>query len=167
MTLDPLSVHEHFRCNRSAFEGLEHYYKPRVEVEVNPHIDWNDFAGVEDLERLFKPRIDNAGRIASEWERHLLNECLRMGVWRIWFVQWCEYTETAAFMNTKVFPPWGFKEAQALAKKVGEHIVGLSFKKFLLMGDDEFVRESRSSPNMDVMLEMRRVMSKRCQRKCK
>jgi hypothetical protein len=166
MTLDPLSVHEHFRCNRSAFEGLEHYYKP-VEVKINPKVDWDDIADIDQYEKLITPRIDSAARLASEWERHLLNECLRMGVWRIWFVQWCEYTETAAFMNTRVFPPWAVAEAQRLAREKSEHIIGLNLKRWLLMPEEQFLCESGASHNRDVMMEMRRVLGARCRRKCK
>jgi hypothetical protein len=151
-SLDPLSVHNHFKS---------------VEVKISPEIDWYELSDVEDIERLFKPRIDRASRLASGWERHLLEEAYRMGVWRLWVVQWCEYTETAAFMNTRVFPPWGIKQAQRLSKKVGEDVVGLSLKKWILMDDGEFVRESGSSPNFDVMVEMRRVLGARCRRKCK
>lgn len=157
-----------FHCNRSAFEGFEeHYNKPKVEVHVNPKVDWNDLADVEQFSELMRPRIDNVGKLAAAWERHLLSECLRMGVWRIWFVQWCSYKETAAFMNTKVFPPWDIKAALALAKKVGEHIVGLNLKRWLLMPEEQFMRESGSSPNKDAMMEMRRVLGARCRRKCK
>lgn len=150
---NPLDIHRHF--------------KPKVELKINPEINWNDLAGVDDFERLFQPRLDNAGRLASEWERHLLNECIRLGIWRLWFVQTTIWGENRVDTYTKVFAPWEIKQAQKLAKKVGEHIVGLSLKKFLLMGDDEFVRESWASPNMDVMMEMRRVMAKRCRRKCR
>jgi hypothetical protein len=82
-------------------------------------------------------------------------------------VQTTIWGENRVDTYTKVFPPWGFKDAQRLAKGLGEHIVGLSLKKWILMDDDEFIRESWASPNMDVMLEMRRVMSKRCRRKCR
>lgn len=157
-----------FHCNRKDFDGLEeHYYKPKVELHVNPKINWDDIADMDEFERLFQPCIDRAGRLGSEWERYLLNECLRLGIWRLWFVQWCEYTETSAFLNTKVFAPWEVKQALKLAKGLGEHVVGLSLKKFLLMGDEEFVRESGSSPNFDVMREMRRILGARCRRKCK
>ena len=168
MSIDPLSVHSHFKCSRKDFEGLEeHYNKPKVELKVNPQVDWGDLATMDEFEKLLQPRLDNAGRMASEWERHLLSECLRLGIWRLWLVQWCEYTETAAFMNTKVFPPWEIKQALALAKSLGEHIVGISLKRWLLMGNEQFLRESGSSANKDTMAEMRRVLGKRCQRKCK
>ena len=168
MSIDPLSVHSHFKCSRKDFEGLEeHYNKPKVELKVNPQVDWDDFASIEELEKLLQPRIDNAGRLASEWERSILLEALRMGVWRVWFVQTTIWGETRVDTYTKVFPPWEIKQAQRLAKSLGEHIVGISLKKWILMDDDEFVRESRSSPNMDVMLEMRRIMAKRCQSKCR
>lgn len=157
-----------FHCNRSAFEGFEeHYNKPKVEVKVNPKIDWDDFADMDQFEKLITPSLDRVGRQASEWERYLLSECLRMGVWRVWFIQWCEFTETAAFMNTKVFPPWSFKEAQKLAKKVGEHIIGINLKRWLLMPEEQFLAESRASHNRDVMIEMRRVLGKRCRWKCR
>ena len=156
-----------FHCNRSSFDGLEYHYRPKVEVKVNPKIDWDDFVDVSQFQELLRPRIDSAGRLASEWERHLLNECLRLGIWRLWFVQWYEFTETAAFMVMKVFPPWEIRQAQALAKKVGEHIIGLNLKRWLLMPPEQFLRESGASPNRDVMMEVRRVLGERCRRKCK
>lgn len=164
MALDPLQVHNHFRCNRKDFEGLEYYYKP-VEVKINPKIDWDEFADVEEFEKLITPRLDRGRELASSWEWYLLNECIRLGCWRIWFVQWCEYTETAAFMNTRVWPAWGFKEAQAFAKSLGEHITGISLKRWLLMGNEQFLRESGSSQNRDVVMKMRRVLGARCRRK--
>lgn len=168
MRIDPLAIHNHFKCSRSAFDGLEeHYYKPKVEIRVNPELDWDDFASIEELEKLIQPRLDNAGRMASAWERHLLEECLRLGVWRVWFIQWWEYKGNSAFMNTRVFPPWEIKEAQKLAKSLGEHITGLNLKRWLLMPEEQFLRESGSSQNRDVMVEMRRVLGPRCRSKCK
>jgi hypothetical protein len=105
--------------------------------------------------------------MASEWERSILLDALRLGCWRIWLVQTTIWGENRVDTYTKVFPPWGFKEAQRLAKGLGEHITGLNLKRWLLMGDDEFIRESWASPNMDVMREMRRVLGERCRRKCK
>jgi hypothetical protein len=149
--MNPLDIHNHF--------------KPRVEVKVNPEIDWNDFANIDQFEKLLQPRLDNAGRLASEWERSVLLDALRLGCWRIWLVQTTIWGENRVDTYTKVFPPWEIKKAQALAKGLGEHILGLNLKRWLLMEDDEFVRESGSSPNFDVMVEMRRIMAKRCQRK--
>ena len=146
---------------------IHNHFKPRVELHVNPEIDWNDLAGVDEFEKLVQPRLDNAGRMASEWERSVLLDALRLGCWRIWFVQTTIWGENRVDTYTKVFPSWGFKEAQRLAKGLGENIVGLNLKRWLLMGDEEFVRESWASPNMDVMREMRRVLGARCRRKCK
>ena len=146
---------------------IHNHFKPRVELHVNPEIDWNDLAGVDEFEKLVQPRLDNAGRMASEWERSVLLDALRLGCWRIWFVQTTIWGENRVDTYTKVFPSWGFKEAQRLAKGLGEHITGLNLKRWLLMGDEEFVRESWASPNMDVMREMRRVLGARCRRKCK
>ena len=166
MSIDPLSVHGHFKCERKAFDGLEHYYKP-VEVKVLPKVDWGDLATMDEFEKLLQPRIDNAGRLASEWERSILLEALRMGVWRVWFVQTTIWGETRVDTYTKVFPPWEIKQALALAKGLGEHIVGINLKRWLLMPEEQFLRESGSSQNRDVMMEMRRVLGKRCQRKCR
>lgn len=129
-------------------------------------IDLSGFADVEELHGLLQPRLRDVGRLASAWERHLLSECLRMGVWRIWFVQWCEYRDNATFMKTKVFPAREIKKALALAKKVGEHVVGLSLKKWLLYTESAFNYHSGTSPNKDLMTEMRRVMRARCIAKC-
>lgn len=134
---------------------------------MNPKVDFGEFADVEDMEALLQPRIDRAGQLASEWERHLLSECLRLGIWRLWFIQWWEYKGNSAFMNTRVFPPWAVADAQKLARSLGEQVVGLSLKKGLLISEEQFLHESGASPNWDVMAEMRRVLGKRCQRKCK
>jgi len=168
-SLDPLSVHNHFRCSRSAFDGLEeHYYKPKVEVHVNPpQVDWDDFADIDQFEKLITPSLDRAGRLASEWERSVLLDALRLGCWRIWFVQTTIWGENRVDTYTKVFPSWGFKEAQRLAKGLGEHITGLNLKRWLLMPEEQFLCESRASTNMDVMVEMRRVLGARCRKKCK
>lgn len=155
-----------FHCNKSAFEGFEEHYNKPVEVSVSPKVDWGDF-DINQFEKLITPRMDSAKSMAEAWERYLLSECLRLGCWRIWFVRTTIWGENRVDSYTKVFPPWAFAEAQKLAKGLGEHIVGLSLKRWLLMGNDEFIRESRSSPNMDVVLEMRRVLGARCRRKCR
>lgn len=129
-------------------------------------IDLSGFSDVEELHGLLQPRLRDVGRLASAWERHLLNECLRLGCWRIWFVQWCEYGDNGAFLKTKVFPAREIKKALALAKKVGEHVVGLSLKKWLLYTESAFNYHSGTSPNKDLMAEMRRVMRARCIAKC-
>lgn len=134
--------------------------------KAEKRVGWNDFAGVDQLHALLQPRIDSAGRMAEAWERYLLREALRLGCWRIWFVQWTSYEGTAAFLKTKVFPPWGIKAARAFAKEVGEHVVGLSFKKWLLYVDSAFNHYSGASPNKDAMADLRRVMRARCIMKC-
>ena len=152
MTLDPLSVHNHF--------------KP-VEVKVNPKVDWGDIADINQFQKLLQPRIDNVSRMASEWERSILLDALRLGCWRIWLVKTTIWGETRVDTYTGVFPPWEIKAALALAKKVGEHIVGLNLKRWLLMSEQQFLWESGSSPNRDVMMKMRRVLGERCRRKCR
>ena len=135
--------------------------------EAEKRLDWGDFAGVEQLQAALQPRMDSAASMAAAWEGYLLSECLRLGCWRIWLVQTTIWSENRVDTYTKVFPPWAIAEAQKLAKSLGEHIVGLSLKRWLLMPFEQFVAESRSSPNFGVMREMRRVLGDRCRRKCR
>lgn len=149
-------------------------YKDKTPVEVKidyvneaeKRLDWGDFAGVEQLQAALQPRIDSAKNMAAAWEGYLLSECLRLGVWRLWFVQWPSYEGAAVFLKTKVFAPWDIKTAQAFAKKIGEHVVGLNLKRWLLYTESVFNHLSGSSPNKDLMIEMRRVMRARCIMKC-
>lgn len=134
--------------------------------EAEKRLDWGDFARVEELQAVLHPRMDSAASMAAAWERHLLSECLRLGVWRIWFVRTAIWGENRVDSYTKVFPPWAFAEAQKLAKSLGEHIVGLNLKRWLLYTESVFNHLSGSSPNKDLMVEMRRVMRARCIMKC-
>lgn len=138
-----------------------------VEVRVNPKIDWGDIADMDQFEKLITPRIDSAASMAAAWEGYLLSECLRLGCWRIWFVQWPSYEWAAVFLKTRVFAPWDIKAAQAFAKKIGaNHVTGLNLKRWLLYTESAFNHLSGSSPNKDLMREIRRVMRARCIMKC-
>jgi hypothetical protein len=168
MTLDPLSVHEHFRCNRSAFEGLEHYYKPRVEVKVNPHIDWGEFSMDDFVNEIVKPGTTRMKATAEAWERHLLEEAYRLCVWRISYVSWYEWLDCGTcHCYTRVWPASQTKQALKFAREKGEHVVTLNFKTWILMSDEEFFCKTHGSANYETALKLRKLLKPIIQRKCR
>jgi hypothetical protein len=156
-----------FHCNRKDFEGLEHYYKP-VEVKVNPHIDWDDIADINQYEKLLQPRLDGIRATAEAWERHLLEEAYRLCVWRISYVSWYEWLDCGiCHCYTKVWPASQTKQALKFARKKGERVFTLDFKSWILMSDSDFFCKTHGSANYETALKLRKLLQPIVRRKCK
>ena len=170
--MNPLDIHNHFKCSRSAFDGLEeHYYKPKVEVKVNPKVDWSEVwdrtATFDDfVNDIVTPRTDRIKATAEAWERHLLEEAYRLCVWRISYVSWYEWVDCGiCHCYTKVWPASQTKQALKFAREKGERVVTLDFKSWVLMSDEEFFCQTRGSANYETALKLRKLLKPIIQRK--
>lgn len=154
-SLDPLSVNNHF--------------KPKVEIKVPAKVDWDDLATIDDfVNDIVTPRTDMMKATAEAWERHLLEEAYRMGVWRISYVSWYERLDCGiCHCYTKVWPVWQTKQALKFAREKGEHVVTLNFKKWILMSDEEFFCQTHGSANYETALKLRKLLQPIVRRKCK
>lgn len=154
MTLDPLSIHNHF--------------KP-VEVKVNSKVDWDDFATMDDfLNEIVTPRTDKMKTMAEAWECRLLEEAYRLCAWRLSYVSWYEWGDYGiCHCCARIWPAWQTKEALKFAREKGERVVTLNFKKWLIMSDDEFFCETHGSANYETALKLRKLLQPIVRRKCK
>ena len=157
-----------FHCNRKDFEGLEHYYKPKVEVHVNPEIDWGEFSMDDFVNEIVKPRTDSMKTMAEAWENRLLEEAYRLCVWRISYVSWYEWLDCGiCHCYTKVWPASQTKQALKWAKEKGERVITLNFKRWILMDDDEFFCKTHGSANYETALKLRKLLKPIIERKCR
>lgn len=171
MTLDPLSVHNHFRCNRKAFEGLEeHYYKP-VEVKVAPKVDWGEIwdsiATLDDfVNEIVTPHTTRMMATAEAQERYLLEEAYRLCVWRISYVSWHEWLGCGiCHCYTRVWPASQTRQALKFAREKCERVITLNFKSWILMDDGEFFRQTHGSANYETALKLRKLLQPIVRRK--
>ena len=148
--MDLLAVHNHFK----------------TEVKVDPKIGLNGFATMDDfVNEIVSPRNERVRAMAETFERNLLEEALRLGCWRIVYVQWSEYGDSRIDSSVRVWPITQAKEAVAFAREKCSTAVTLSFARWLEMSDESFFCESRGSANYGVALRLRKFLRRRYFRK--